>query len=78
MVFIGGDGYCINGEKMMSLWIELEEMYDSNFKHLGIGIVSMLGSMLLEFKETHGEKQRWVRRLGWKLGEQWTFFEVGS
>ena len=45
MVFIGRDGYCINGEKMVLLWIVLEEMCDSNFKHLGIGIVSMLGSM---------------------------------
>ena len=45
MVCIGRDGYCINGEKMVLLWIVLEEMCDSNFKHLGIGIVSMLGSM---------------------------------
>ena len=38
VVFIGGDGYCINGEKVMLLSIELVEIYDSNFKHLGIGL----------------------------------------
>ena len=59
VVFIGRDDYCINGEKMMLLWIELEEMYDSNFKHLGIGIVSMLGSIQ---GNSYGEKQRWVKQ----------------
>ena len=73
MVFIGRDGYCIiNGEKMMLLWIVLEEMCDSNFKHLGIGIVSMLGSMQ---GNSYGEKERWIKQLGEKFGEQWTFFE---
>ena len=58
MVFIGRDGYCINGEKMMLLWIVLEEMCDSNFKHLGIRIVSMLGSMQ---GNSYGGKERWVK-----------------
>jgi len=46
--------------------MELEEMYDSIFKHMRECIYAMLEAC----KETHREKKRGVKELWWKLGVQ--------